>query len=136
MSSSHYTEEASTFMEEILLTPCTTNNWLAWMLQVKIFTLPPSCLSTQLRMKTWFMLLYTQKRFLVSAYSTISYLLLDKCVFYIYLGGYNPQDAGGFIRINSIRLRAHHAVSKKFNQKWNFFDESMPYPHLPNASWS
>jgi len=25
-------------------------------------------------------------------------------------GGYNQVDAGGFIRINAIRLKAHHAI--------------------------
>jgi argininosuccinate synthase len=28
-------------------------------------------------------------------------------------GGYDQQDAGGFIRINAIRLKAHHAICRK-----------------------
>jgi argininosuccinate synthase len=32
-------------------------------------------------------------------------------------GGYNQMDAGGFIKINAIRLKAHSAILKSLNRK-------------------
>ena len=31
-------------------------------------------------------------------------------------GGYNQEDAGGFIRINAIRLKAHHVIMRKYRE--------------------
>ena len=33
-------------------------------------------------------------------------------------GGFNQQDSEGFIKINAIRLMAHHAIMKKKHRKW------------------
>ena len=34
-------------------------------------------------------------------------------------GGFDQKDSAGFIKINAIRLMAHHAIMKRKHQKWS-----------------
>ena len=34
-------------------------------------------------------------------------------------GGFDQQDAAGFIRINAIRLMAHNAIMKRKHTPWS-----------------